>query len=136
MRISDASLKFFADIITGDSGLSPTRTEPELADFFDNRSEWEPFGYGFPPRDKYMRDMLSAFNGSSRMAKLIEKAFDFGVGGEAAAEFAANQFSELLRSDGYQLKRTFRPAVKYRDGYIPARSVFVAEPLESHPEGP
>ena len=131
LNISDATIEFLADIITGDSGLSPVRTEPELADFFANRSEWEPFGHGFPPRDEYVRERLMVFNDSNRMAELIEKAFDFGVGAETAAELAANRFSELLRQDGYQMKRIFRPAVKYLDGHIPARSVFVPEPLES-----
>ena len=131
MKISDVTIEFLADIITGDSGLSPDRTEPELADFFANRAEWEPFGHGFPPRDEYVRERLRLFNDSHRMADLIENAFDFGPGGETAAELAANQFSELLRHDGYRMKRTFRPAVKYRDGHIPARSGFVPEPLES-----
>jgi len=131
LKLSDATIEFLADIITGDSGLSPVRTEPELADFFENRAEWEPFGHGFPPRDEYVRGRLRVFNDGDRMAGLIEKAFDFGAGGEAAAEFAANRLSELLRQDGYRMERTFRPAVKYRDGHIPARSVFVPEPLES-----
>ena len=131
LNISDATIEFLADIITGDSGLSPVRTEPELADFFANRAEWEPFGHGFPPRDQYVRERLRVFNGSNRMAGLIERAFDFGTGGEMAAELAANRFTELLGQDGYRMKRTFRPAVKYRDGHIPARSVFVPEPYES-----
>ena len=131
VKISDATIEFLADIITGDSGLSPVRTEPELADFFENRAEWEPFGHGFPPPGEYVRERLRVFNDSNRMAGLIEKAFDFGAGGDTAAELAANRFTELLRQDGYRMKRTFRPAVKYGDSHVPARSVFVAEPLES-----
>ena len=131
LKLSDSALDFLADIITGDSGLSPVRSAPELADFFGNRSEWEPFGHGFPPAGEYVRERLGVFNGSSRMAKFIENAFDFGPGSEEAAEFAAKKFSDLLQSDGYRMKRAFRPAVKYLDGYIPARSVFVAEPAET-----
>ncbi|MEX0281236.1 MAG: hypothetical protein AB3N13_08625 [Arenibacterium sp.] len=130
MKLSEGALDFLADIISGDSGLSPKRTKPELADFFGNRSEWEPFGHGFPPRGEYVRERLDVFNESARMAGFIEKAFDFGPGGEEASEFAAGKFSELLLSDGYAMKRAFRPAVKYLDGYIPARSVFVAESIE------
>ena len=77
-------------------------------------------------------ERLRVLNDSNRMAELIENAFDFGVGAETAAELAANRFSELLQQDGYQMKRIFRPAVKYLDGHIPARSVFVPEPLESY----
>ena len=131
MKISDATIEFLADIVTGDSGLSPVRTEPELADFFANRAEWEPFGHGFPPPGEYVRERLRVFNGSNRMAGLIEKAFDFGAGGEVAADLAATRFTELLMADGYRMKRTYRPAVKHRDGHIPARSVLVPEPLES-----
>ena len=50
----DAALEFLADIATGDSGLSPIRTEPDLADFFGHLSEWEPFGHGFLARCPFL----------------------------------------------------------------------------------
>ncbi|MDG4951593.1 hypothetical protein NLM59_11745, partial [Weeksellaceae bacterium KMM 9724] len=64
VKLSPETLEVLAGLITGESGLTPERGGPALADFFDNRAEWEPFGAGFPPAGEYVRERLAVFNGS------------------------------------------------------------------------
>lgn len=132
MKISEESLEALLGIITGDLGMSPSRTEPQLADFFDNRAEWEPFGYGFPARDVYVRERLHVFNGVPRMKHFIEKAFQFEPDDEGGADKAAFWFSQILLRDGFKLEKSQKPSYRYGDVMVPGLSFFEVVPLPGH----
>jgi hypothetical protein len=130
VKLSKKALKFLAGIILGDSGLSPTLTEPELANFFENRSEWEPFGYGFPPRDEYVGDRLKVFNGSPRMQGFVEKAFQAEPDSDDAwVAKAAARFSVILAEDGYEMRLSQKPGFRHGLKYAPGQIYFALAPL-------
>lgn len=129
MRISEQTLEFLVGLISGANGLSSQRSEPELADFFDNRTEWEPFGHGFPPKMDYVRERLGLFNGSPRLRIFIERAFVAEDEGALWPDNAALRFSELLIRDGYRMLKVRKPAMPNSGTVISPRYAWVVEKL-------
>jgi|GEM_PF-3881164 len=136
MKISEESLEALLGIITGDLGMSPIRTEPQLADFFDNRAEWEPFGYGFPARDVYVRERLHVFNGVPRMKHFIEKAFQFDSDDEGGADKAASWFSQILLQDGFKLEKAQKRDFMNKGVLVPGRIFFAVVPIATNETTP
>lgn len=118
-------MEFLVGLITGTKGFGPQRSDPELADFFDNRAEWEPFGFGFPPKEDYVRERLRVYNGSPRLKTFIERAFVAEDEDALWPDNAALQFSEFLARDGYQMLKVRKPAVPYGDTIIPKHNAWV-----------
>ena len=130
MHLSEETLEVLADLITGESGVTPGRDGPELADFFDNRAEWEPFGAGFPPKGDYVRERLGVFNGSPRLKKFVERTFEAEEDGALWPDNAALHFVPYLERDGYTLRKVRRAAVPYGATVIPAKNVFEVVKVE------
>ena len=53
MKISDHTISALGSIITGDGGLSPYRSGPQLVTFFNQFGVDEEYGQGFPSQWYY-----------------------------------------------------------------------------------
>ncbi|MDU8926344.1 hypothetical protein RXV86_03005 [Alisedimentitalea sp. MJ-SS2] len=133
MHLSDETLEVLAGLITGESGITPGKDGPELANFFDNRAEWEPFGAGFPPKGEYVRERLGVFNGSPRLKKFVERAFEAEEDGVLWPDNAAVHFAPVLARDGYGLRKVRRAPIPYGATVIPAKDVYEVVRLETPP---
>lgn len=131
VTLSKNALEFLAGIILGNTGLSPERSAPELAEFFQNRAEWEPFGHGFPQKDEYVKERLNLHNGGARMAFFVERAFQSDNGGDDWVAQAAARFSEVLAEDGYEMRLTQRPGNYLGSVYTAGMIYYALSPLGS-----
>ena len=62
MKISERTVKRVAEIITGDKGLSPYRTGPQLVRFFNEFGTNYVYGQGFPARWSFAEECIRRFN--------------------------------------------------------------------------
>jgi hypothetical protein len=76
MKISERTIKRFAEIITGDKSLSPYRSGPKLVGFFNEFGTNHTYGQGFPSRWTFAEDCLRQFNDTPTLKKIILSAVD------------------------------------------------------------
>ena len=73
MRISDKTIQRLIEIITGNTDKSPSRSGPQLIEFFRDFGERDLYGQGFPGRGAYVREKLRQFNGTETMKQTQNK---------------------------------------------------------------
>ena len=71
MKVSDTTLKFIRDLITGYRGLSPYKSGPLLVDFFNKFGFEDIYGQGFPSRWYYTEERLKILNEQNRMDEVL-----------------------------------------------------------------
>jgi hypothetical protein len=71
MKLSERSIKRVAEIITGDKGLSPYRSGPNLVSFFNDFGCDHMYGQGFPSRWMFAEERIREFNGTATLKKII-----------------------------------------------------------------
>ncbi|MGB8541023.1 MAG: abortive infection family protein [Candidatus Acidiferrales bacterium] len=71
MKLSPKSLEALRDVITGDSGIGPYRSGPELVLLFREFGFQDKYGQGFPSRWKYAEDKINAMNGKPALNELL-----------------------------------------------------------------
>ncbi|QDT27856.1 hypothetical protein Enr10x_31910 [Gimesia panareensis] len=76
MKISQRSIKALGKIVTGDEGLSPYRSGPQLVDLFNEYGANDVYGKGFPSRWMYAEESLRAMNGTDSLAAVVCHVFD------------------------------------------------------------
>ena len=76
MKISERTVKRVAEIITGDKGLSPYRTGPQLVRFFNEFGTNHVYGQGFPARWSFAEECIRQFNDTPTLKKIIPASLD------------------------------------------------------------
>lgn len=76
LKISERTLKALGKIVTGDEGLSPYKSGPNLVSLFNNLGLNDVYGQGFPSRWSYAEDSIRKINGKPELVLLIEMVFD------------------------------------------------------------
>lgn len=76
MKIALRTIKALGRIITGDGGMSPYRSGPQLVTFFNGHGGNELYGQGFPSRWQFAEKQLQKLNGTNSIKKVIEDALD------------------------------------------------------------
>lgn len=76
MKLSERSIKRLQEIITGDKGLSPYRSGPQLVTFFNEFGTNAVYGQGFPSRWAFAEDCIRKFNDTPVLRKIILSALD------------------------------------------------------------
>ena len=76
MKISERTIKRLGEIITGDKTLSPFRSGPKLATFFNDLGTNHTYGQGFPSRWRFAEDCLRQFNDTPILKRIILSALD------------------------------------------------------------
>ncbi|MBN2569421.1 MAG: abortive infection family protein [Deltaproteobacteria bacterium] len=105
MEISEFTIQKLSKILNGDSGHTPYLSGSKLVDLFHQFGERDVYGQGFPSRWQYVEDKLRKFNGSTKLARLIESVVDPRnfFASELDIDLAVAQINELLSFDGYSL---------------------------------
>ncbi len=116
MKISERSVKRLGEIITGDKGVSPYRSGPNLVAFFNEFGTNHTYGAGFPSRWSFTEDCIRQFNGTPTLKKIILGAIHpreyVGVtaynketheGKPADVREAVDYLNELLAYDGFEI---------------------------------
>ncbi|WP_293039506.1 abortive infection family protein [Moorena sp. SIO1F2] len=109
----DLSVKFLKetilvlrDIITGDGNCSPSRSGPQLVEFFNQFGSNDEYGRGFPARKKYAEEKLREFNDKLIMKDILLAAIDprhFWKEGSDNKE-AVELLNKYLEFDNYKLQ--------------------------------
>ena len=129
MRISAKTIERLTEIITGNTGKSPNRSDPQLIEFFRDFGERDLYGKDFPARAYYVQEKLNKFNGTETMEEIISAAFDFFGEDEFNPEEQAAAFNHLLVRDGYRLAIEYRSGWMEGDRYVEANPYFETQPL-------
>lgn len=106
IRISQKTLEFLRDIITGDKKLSPYKKGPELVRFFNDLGFNDTYGPGFPSRRHYTETKLNELNEKERIKDVLEAYFspiNF-IDDEISLNNLISEFNKYLEYDGYKLE--------------------------------
>jgi hypothetical protein len=109
MRLSSKTLEATAEIITGNSQLSPYQTLWQTTTFFRNFGERDIHpNSGAPSRFSYAFEKLEKFNDTDTIAKIICASLQFWEAKPALdPEKAAAHLNKYLVQDGYRLELEF-----------------------------
>jgi hypothetical protein len=105
--ISERTIKATQKLITGEGGLSPYRSGPQLVEFFNEfgSNDTYSWGGGFPSRWVYAEDKLRGVNGSPAMARVLPAVVDPRTfhNTEFSEAAAVEHLNEYLEYDGLKL---------------------------------
>jgi hypothetical protein len=106
MKISERTIKRLAQIITGDNGMSPYRSGPNLVSFFNEFGTNHRYGQGFPSRWAFTEDCIRHFNGTPKLKTIILSALDprdFMGPRSFDLQNAVTYLNEFLRFDEFEI---------------------------------
>lgn len=129
MRLSAKTIEKLVGVITGDAGVSPYRSGPQLIDFFRDFGERDLYGQGFPSRAAYTKEKIQKFNGTDTVRSIVCSAFDYFDEDEHNPEEAAENFNKSLTRDGYRLVLEYRSGWMQGDEYMRANPYFEVRAL-------
>ena len=103
MKLSEATIKELAQIITGGYDMAPLyRSGPTLVSFFNSFGAKEEYSRGFPSRWYFTEEMLRKFNNSNVIAKIILAAINpVHFGKDHPIEKTVQHLNRFLIADGY-----------------------------------
>lgn len=106
MRLSPKSISELGKVVTGDGGMSPYRSGPELVDLFNEFGANDSYGAGFPSRWHYAEQQIKDLNGTSAIAGLIKRVLDPRefIGDDYELEDVVSRLNLFLQYDGYRLQ--------------------------------
>ncbi len=105
IKISQKTLAFLRDIITGDKKLSSYKSGPELVRFFNSLGFNDVYGQGFPSRWYYVETKLNDLNEQERISDVLEAYFspiNF-IEEEMKLNDLIDKLNKYLEYDGYKL---------------------------------
>ena len=106
IKVSQKTIEFLRDIITGDKKLSPYKGGPELVRFFSNLGFNDTYGQGFPSRWHYAETRLNELNEKQRIDKALYAYFspiNF-IGNENLLNELIDKMNKYLEFDEYRLE--------------------------------
>ena len=104
MNISLRAIEQLTDIITGNSKVSPYRTEAKLIEFFRHYGDIGDDEPEYWNRAQYAQQKLTKYNGTAILRKIITDAFGFFDDDDYDPREPAESFNRILARDGYQLE--------------------------------
>jgi len=106
IKISQKTLEFLRNIITGDKRISTYKSGPELVRFFNTIGFNDTYGQGFPSRWYYVETRLNELNKQGKINKVLEAYFspiNF-IDEEAKLYDLIDKLNKYLEYDGYRLE--------------------------------
>lgn len=105
VHISDKTIDFLGNIITGDSAKTPYQSGPKLVDFFNAFGLEDKYGQGFPSRWLYAEQKLKELNKNGRIKNVIERYFDpvNFIGKNSLLDDLISELNEYLAFDNLSL---------------------------------
>jgi len=106
VKVSQKTLEFLRDIITGDKKLSPYKSGPELVKFFNSLGFNDVYGQGFPSRWYYTETKLQELNEHGRISEVINAYFNpiNFIGKENLLKDLVDLTNKYLEFDGYKIE--------------------------------
>jgi hypothetical protein len=105
MRISERTIAALGRVVTGDGGISPYRSGPNLVKFFNELGANDVYGSGFPSRWYYAEGKIRELNDTPILARLFESVLDPRdyIDTKFLVDTAAGHLNEYLQYDGFEL---------------------------------
>ncbi len=130
LSISMKTIKAVAQVITGDKGLSPYHSGPQLVELFNGYGNDDAYGQGFPSRWAYAENCIKQFNSTPKISKIIEDAVDPRnyLDSDHDAEEAVSYLNEYLQYDSLKL---YKLGLRYVLGSASGLSVEIEAKTES-----
>jgi len=106
VKVSQKTLEFLRDIITGDKKLSPYKSGPELVKFFNSLGFNDVYGQGFPSRWYCTETKLQELNEHGRISEVINAYFNpiNFIGKENLLKDLVDLTNKYLEFDGYKIE--------------------------------
>jgi phosphatidylserine/phosphatidylglycerophosphate/cardiolipin synthase-like enzyme len=113
MKLSDLTIDSIKEFISGDNGLTPGLTGPNILKLFNKVGYKDVYKWGdgrMPnnlSRNAYVLEKLTEINGTKEIIKLLEIVFDprhFANNLKKDITTAVNAINPLLQQDGYRLE--------------------------------
>lgn len=133
MKLSEQTISALGSVITGDGGISPYRTGPQLVSFFNQFGSEDTYQSGFPSRWYYAEEKVREFNDTSTMKDILVAALDprHFLAKELNINVAVEHLNQFLEFDNYEL----RPSGKRWDVYkLSGSSIELLHPYENSVE--
>lgn len=107
MMVADTTISAIARIVTGDSGISPYRSGPQLVTFFNQFGWDDTYGNGFPSRWLYAEEKIGQANDTPKLRQIICQAVDprHFLNSDFDIEIAVDDLNQYLLYDGYKLAK-------------------------------
>ena len=105
ISLSEVSINFFKDLITGDSKVTPYKSGPELVSFFNDLGFKDEYGNGFPSRWYYVQQKLIQINDTIKMRDCLIKYFNPQnfIDNMDSLKEVVNNFNKRLNFDGFKI---------------------------------
>jgi phosphatidylserine/phosphatidylglycerophosphate/cardiolipin synthase-like enzyme len=113
MKLSDLTIESIKEFISGDNGLTPGLSGPNILKLFNQVGFKDVYKYqdgGMPnslSRNAYVLEKLYEINGTKEMVKLLEIVFDprhFAKDNSKDISAAVEKINPLIIQDGYRLE--------------------------------
>lgn len=107
MKISEKTISALAQVITGNSNISPYRSGPELVKFFNELSSNEVYGADFGSRVPYTEDKIWEVNGSPNLVGVFHNALNQKIflETEFQIEQVVDYLNQYLEYEATNIKR-------------------------------
>jgi len=106
MKISDATIDYFKNIITGDNNLAPYKSGPDLVRLFNNFGYSDEYGQGFPSRWLYTKNKLDELNDTEMLENVFSRVLNPQnfISNESNLIKIITELNKYLKFDGYEIK--------------------------------
>ncbi|MEX0267941.1 abortive infection family protein [Leptolyngbyaceae cyanobacterium UHCC 1019] len=106
MKLSEETISALGTVITGNRGLSPYRSGPQLVSFFDGFGLKNTYGSDLPSRWYYAEEKLRELNDTPTMKDILVEAVDPRpfIGTELEISIAVKHLNQFLEFDNYELR--------------------------------
>jgi hypothetical protein len=107
MKLSGRTIRELAQIITGDSKISPYRSGPALVELFNEFGANDVYGQGFPTRWRYAEEKITTIIGTTEFSRLITHVFDRRefLGTSFQPEKTVEHMNQYLKFDGFVIAK-------------------------------
>lgn len=114
MKLSDLTIESIKEFISGDNGLTPRLSGPNILNLFNKVGFKDVYKWGdggMPnglSRNAYVIEKLSEINGRKEIIQLLEIVFDprhFAIDVKKDIKIAVDAINPLLQQDGYRLEK-------------------------------
>lgn len=105
MKVAERTIARIGEIVTGDKGLSPYRSGPQLVRLFNEYGANDVYGQGFPSRWAYAEDKLREINDSPALSALLLEVLDPRgfIDTEYELQAVCDHLNQFLKYDGYEV---------------------------------
>lgn len=106
MNLSEYALGELKNFVSGDCGFTPYLSGPKLIELFNSFGSNDEYYQGFPSRNKYVLEKLTALNGTNNLNTIFEMIFSkrhFRKSQELDLEIAVFEANSIIEDEGYKL---------------------------------